>query len=166
MSRAPLFLTICLLAVPAFAQDSQPTDPTPPTSMETDPEPTSLPIEADEVTPPDAPAHAVALTCDQTAQTLEGEPGTTFRGVCPLDCTQATVWGTDLYTDDSAICVAAIHSGVLTTAGGPVIVTILEGQSAYPSSWQNDIQSQTWREWNRSFQVTLDLDNWEPLVEE
>src|SRR5262245_19802711 len=37
--------------------------------------------------------------------------------------TGATVWGTDLYTDDSAICAAAVHAGKIGTySGGSVSV--------------------------------------------
>ncbi|WP_346729629.1 LCCL domain-containing protein [Corallococcus exiguus] len=40
------------------------------------------------------------------------------------------MWGTDLYTDDSSVCVAAVHAGAITTAGGTVVVTISRGRPA------------------------------------
>ena len=112
--------------------------------------------EAADVTPPievGAPAAVINLTCDQNAQSLLGDPGDSFHAICPPGCTQSTIWGTDVYTDDSAICTAAIHSGVLDTGGGQVIVTIERGHNAYPSLWRNNIQSQNWRIWHRSFFV-------------
>ncbi|GEM_PF-7127561 len=100
------------------------------------------------------PADAVMLTCSQNAQSLTGETGTVIPVICPADCGGASVWGTDIYTDDSSICVAAIHAGVITSAGGAFDVTILEGQQSYPSSTQNGITTSSWGSWSRSFSVS------------
>lgn len=47
--------------------------------------------------------------------------GTTVRLACPIDCLGATTAGSgavrgspEFYTDDSAVCMAAVHAGVLT----------------------------------------------------
>ena len=46
-----------------------------------------------------------------------------------------TVWGTDVYTDDSSLASAAVHAGVLTLGQkGVVKVTLLAGQQAYQGS--------------------------------
>jgi hypothetical protein len=91
------------------------------------------------------------LTCNTTAGQLGGDIGDSFIVACPADCTQSTVWGTGIYTDDSSICTAAIHAGALGEEGGKVEVTILEGQDSYSASEENGILSSSWGSWPRSF---------------
>lgn len=95
----------------------------------------------------------VTASCGQNAQTLEGGAGATFAVTCPAGCGSSTIWGTGVYSDDSAICTAAIHGGALTAAGGTVLVTIAPGLDAYPASTANGISSSQWGSWNRSFTV-------------
>lgn len=101
-----------------------------------------------------ASAQDTAVACGQNAQGLAGDPGATIAVTCPAGCGGGTVWGTMVYSDDSAICAAAIHAGVLTPAGGTAIVTILPGQEAYPASTMNGITTSEWGSWSRSFSVT------------
>lgn len=96
---------------------------------------------------------AVSLACFDNAISLAGEPGTSATVTCPSNCASegGTVWGTNMYTDDSAVCTAAVHAGALTNEGGTTTVLIKDGQDAYPASLQNDVQSSEWGSWNRSF---------------
>ena len=72
-----------------------------------------------------------------------------YRGATgPLSCTctdAATavgyVEGMDVYTDDSGICQAAVHAGVITRRGGGVSVVPMPGQRAYPGVTRNGISS-------------------------
>ena len=91
------------------------------------------------------------LTCGTNAQGLTGAPGTVISAICPANCGTATIWGNGTYSDDSSVCAAAIHAGVLTQAGGPVSVTIAPGLSDYPSTTQNGVTSSHWGSWGRSF---------------
>jgi len=45
---------------------------------------------------------------------------------CPENCLDSTgnVYGTDEYTEDSALCLAAIHAGVITNSGGDVKIMV------------------------------------------
>jgi hypothetical protein len=53
-----------------------------------------------------------------------------------------TVWGTAVYTDDTALEGAAVHAGVLRSGQtGEVHVTVLPGQSKYEGSRRNGIES-------------------------
>lgn len=62
------------------------------------------------------------------------------------------VWGTDVYTDDSSICSAAVHAGLVTTSsGGTVTIEIRPGQNSYTASTRNGITSQRYDAWNGSF---------------
>ena len=64
-----------------------------------------------------------------------------------------SIWGTDTYSDDSAICVAAVHAGRLTPDGGAVTIEILPGLSCYTGSTRNGITSSDWATWSGSFSV-------------
>ena len=72
---------------------------------------------------------------------------------CPLDCTAATVWGTDTYTNDSSICVAAVHAGVTTTAGGDVLVALLPGEDRYTGAERNGVVTRDYGSWGASIAV-------------
>jgi len=65
-----------------------------------------------------------------------------------------SVWGTDIYTDDSSLAAAAVHAGVLAVGQTGIIkVTILPGQSSYASSTRHGVSSGSWENWDGSFQV-------------
>ncbi|MGH8198512.1 MAG: LCCL domain-containing protein [Steroidobacteraceae bacterium] len=50
-------------------------------------------------------------------------------------------WGTDVYTVDSSICVAAVHTGVITAKGGAVTVQRAQGLKQYTGSERFGIAS-------------------------
>jgi LCCL domain len=59
------------------------------------------------------------------------------------------VWGMDVYTASSAICVAAVHAGVITLeAGGEVTVTLQPKQETLFGSDRNKISSRHWTNWD------------------
>ncbi|MFY0526986.1 LCCL domain-containing protein [Archangium gephyra] len=62
-----------------------------------------------------------------------------------------TIWGTNIYTHDSALCQAAVHAGVITTSGGVIHAVLAPGQSSYVSSTQNGITSSSYGPYGRSF---------------
>jgi hypothetical protein len=52
------------------------------------------------------------------------------------------VYGTGTYTDESPVCQAALHAGVITAAkGGDVIIQIEPGEASYKGSAQNGVTS-------------------------
>lgn len=107
---------------------------------------------------------ALALACGGApgrvigwSDNLNGiEPGATIGEVFDFSCpgggqTGATVWGTDLYTDDSAICPAAVHAGKLGTyGGGTATVEVLSGQQSYVGSTRNGVTSLDFGAWTGS----------------
>jgi hypothetical protein len=98
---------------------------------------------------------AIYLQCNETAKKLLGEPGTEYAIECPQQCGRGTVYGSDLYTDDSAVCAAAVHAGKIDSTGGKVTLTIEKGAESYKGSARNGVNTKDWNEpWNRSF--TLD----------
>jgi hypothetical protein len=59
---------------------------------------------------------------------LNGDEGKVLTFKCPKECVHfpdTEVWGDDIYSEDSAVCLAAIHRGVLTDMGGEVHIRIM-----------------------------------------
>ncbi|RKI02040.1 M57 family metalloprotease [Corallococcus sp. AB038B] len=82
-----------------------------------------------------------------------GQNGTRLRCNCgPLS--GGTVWGTDLYTDDSNACAAAVHAGVIAASGGNVTVTIQPGQASYTGTTRNGITTLSYGAWSGSYSLT------------
>lgn len=94
-------------------------------------------------------------TADWTTQAndLRGRTGQNFDFVCPAGGTISNrLWGTDLYTDDSSICTAAVHAGLITAAsGGTVTIEIIPGQSSYAGRTRNGVTSKNFGSWTGSF---------------
>lgn len=68
--------------------------------------------------------------------------------------TSGSVWGSDIFTDDSSLAAAAVHSGALAAGEfGFVKVTLLPGQSRYEGSARNGVTSQTYDGFDGSFRV-------------
>jgi LCCL domain len=71
---------------------------------------------------------------------------------CPADGVLGDVWGTIVYTDDSSVCTAAVHMGLITrAAGGTVRIAIQPGRVSYAGTSQNGVTTQRWDRWDGSF---------------
>jgi LCCL domain len=67
-----------------------------------------------------------------------------------------TVWGTDIYTDDSSLAAACVHAGLLQVGQkGAIKVTILPGENAYQGSTRNGVATHNWNAWGGSFKVEV-----------
>jgi hypothetical protein len=87
-----------------------------------------------------------------TAAAHRGHNGSRYRYVCPSGGNLATVWGTNIYTDDSSVCTAAVHVGVITPAsGGSVTIETRPGRSSYVSFAHNGVTSRPYGSWTGSF---------------
>jgi len=50
-----------------------------------------------------------------------------------------SAWGTEVFSDDSSICIAGIHNGVITNhLGGTLSIGLIEGRKSYIGSESND----------------------------
>ncbi|KAM9344628.1 vitrin [Symphorus nematophorus] len=76
---------------------------------------------------------------------------------CPAHCkeTKQQVYGTGVFASISSICNAAIHSGIITNAGGKVIVRKMAGQNVYKGSNSNGVRSLSLPKWRESFIVQV-----------
>lgn len=90
------------------------------------------------------------------AASLRGRVGMNYLAVCPPNpMPSGSVWGTDVYSDDSSLCLAAVHAGRLQAAtGGVVPFWIQPGASAYLPSSRNGVNSSNFGAWGGSFTFT------------
>lgn len=89
------------------------------------------------VAPPDP-----SLCPDTLAEREDNQDGP-LSCTCPAEQTlRGAVWGTGTYTADSAICLAAVHAGAITRAGGRVTVVPAPGEATYAGSARNGVRSQ------------------------
>ena len=89
-----------------------------------------------------------------TAGQYRGQDGQQFDYDCPAGGTADTVWGTDVYTDDSSVCTAAVHAGVITLGdGGMVTIEIRPSEDSYDASEANGISAQSYGGWGGSFVI-------------
>ncbi|MEZ5708538.1 MAG: LCCL domain-containing protein [Blastomonas sp.] len=93
-----------------------------------------------------------ASQCPADAKSYQGT-GATVTCYCPQSAVRSggTVWGSDIYTDDSSICRAARHSGAVDANGGNVTFTMMPGQQSYPGSTRNGVATNEYGSWNSSF---------------
>jgi hypothetical protein len=110
-------------------------------------------------------ASAVTLQCEQRAHDVAGNEATSWYMKCPAGCVNnGAVWGTDLYTDDSQICVAAIHAqAIAADQGGTVLVTWAPGQESFAGSERNGVSTNDYGHWPRSFFVQKIDANGQPI---
>ena len=108
----------------------------------------------DDPTTPNPSNNGTDITWTQDALNRRASIGQTFVYNCSANGTFDSVWGTDVYTDDSSICTAAVHAGKITrTAGGTVTIEIRPGQSAYVGATRNGVTSSSYGSWDGSFIV-------------
>jgi hypothetical protein len=92
-----------------------------------------------------------------TAVEYRGRNGERFRFSCPADGTIGRVWGSDIYTDDSSVCSAAVHAGRISAfSGGAAVIIIRAGASSYSGSTRRGVTSQAFGGWYGSFQFAND----------
>jgi hypothetical protein len=98
---------------------------------------------------------AVALQCAQTARDVPGNQGTSWYMKCPATCAEERpIWGTDVFTDDSSVCRAAVHAQAISASqGGLILVTWAPAQATYAGTTRNGVTSQDYGAWGRSFFV-------------
>lgn len=115
----------------------------------------SFAFEGAELGEPDDEAAAVEA-CPDNARGLRGSEESLICG-CSAEATGAgTVWGTETYTDDSGICRAAMHAGVIDAEGGNVTVNIVGGLDSYTGSEANGVESRDYGAWSGSFEFESD----------
>ena len=104
-------------------------------------------------------------TWEANATSLSGKDGETFTLACSPGGTEHSVWGSDIYTADSSICTAAVHSGLITyQQGGAVTIELRPGRSIYGCSERNGVTTSYYGPYQHSF--VFRTPNIEALVRE
>lgn len=87
-----------------------------------------------------------------TASKFRNNLDQTFRFTCPPNGSITGIWGTDVYTYDSSICTAAVHSGLITAKnGGRVAIKIRPGAEFYNGTTRNGVTSRRYGNYSGSF---------------
>jgi hypothetical protein len=73
-----------------------------------------------------------------------------YRCHCDAGRPGGSVWGSDPYTGDSDVCTAARHAGIIG-ADGPVEATAAPGQTDYPGTSRNGVQTSGWGSYGYSY---------------
>lgn len=98
------------------------------------------------------PATGTPATWATTATAQRGRNGQQFTFTCPPKGSARTAWGTDIYTDDSSICTAAVHAGLITfPAGGAVTIEIRPGERLYGGTSRNGVTTSSYSAWGGSY---------------
>ncbi len=101
-------------------------------------------------TTPGHPEQQINWGTDATS--LRGRNGQRFAFSCPSGgAISGRVWGTDLYTDDSSICSAAVHAGVIGLGGGNVTIEIRPGAASYQGTRRNGVATNGYGGWSGSY---------------
>lgn len=89
---------------------------------------------------------------EANATSLKGADGQTFTLACSPGGAARSVWGSDIYTADSSICTAAVHSGLITyQQGGDVTIELRPGRPIYGCSERNGVTTGAYGSYARSF---------------
>ena len=95
---------------------------------------------------------SVAAAWERKAVEFRGRIGELVDVECPFGGQIRSTWGSNVYTDDSSICTAAVHVGLITVdQGGEVTIEILDGQEEYYGSDFNGVTSADFGPWPGSF---------------
>lgn len=102
---------------------------------------------APRVTAPAAPPALDLGDCPDNASSFE--LGKTYVCSCPPSAADGSaagaVYGSLVYANDSNICSAAVHAGVLkSTAAGRVLVQMTDSPPVFKSATRNGIKSEVW----------------------
>jgi hypothetical protein len=106
-------------------------------------------------TGPSSPSSAregTPTSWEANAMSLNGKDGQTFTLSCSSGGAARSVWGSDIYTADSSICTAAVHSGLITyQQGGIVTIELRPGRTIYGCSERNGVTTSPYGSYQRSF---------------
>lgn len=102
--------------------------------------------------PPSSAGVGTPTTWEANATSLNGKDGQTLTLACSPGGTAHSVWGSDIYTSDSSICTAAVHSGLITyEQGGTVTVELRPGKAIYGCSERNGVRTSSYGSYAQSF---------------
>lgn len=115
--------------------------------------------------PPSSAVSGKPTTWEANATSLNGAVGQTFTLACSPGGAARSVWGSDIYTADSSICTAGVHSGLITyQQGGAVTIELRPGRPIYGCSDRNGVTTSPYGSYQHSF--VFNTPNTEAVVRE
>jgi hypothetical protein len=104
-------------------------------------------------TPPSAPPTLYAFTDDTALNRITPVPGAVLY-LRVTGTTSGRLWGTGVYTIDSAPAAAAVHAGVVAAGQTAVVkITLLPGRSSYEGSARNGVASSSYGSYGASYAI-------------
>lgn len=96
--------------------------------------------------PRSAPGNQKEINWFTNAEDLRGRNGERFTFACPANGSlSGYLYGTDSYSDSSAVCKAAVHAGRISReSGGVVTIEIRPNAAAYPATNRHGVLSSTY----------------------
>ena len=102
--------------------------------------------------PPSSAGKGTPTSWEANATSLNGKDGETLTLACSPGGTAHSVWGSDIYTADSSICTAGVHSGLITyQQGGTVTIELRPGRTIYGCSERNGVTTSSYGSYQHSF---------------
>ena len=102
--------------------------------------------------PPSSAGRGTPTTWEVNATLLNGKDRQTLTLACSPGGTARPVWGSDIYTADSSICTAGVHSGLITyQQGGTVTIELRPGRAIYGCSERNGVTTSPYGSYQHSF---------------
>lgn len=115
--------------------------------------PTPAPT-APTVPPTSAPSPTPAPFSMPTIEGVKAASSTYLLSV--TGCTGGGIWGTDIYTDDSTKCLAAVHMGLVTVGQTKTLrFYVLPGMSSYTGTTRNGVTTSSYGGWAASYTIAL-----------
>lgn len=115
--------------------------------------------------PPSSTREGTPTTWEANAASLNATVGQTFTLTCSSGGMAHSVWGSDIYTADSSICTAGVHSGLISyQQGGTVTIELRPGRTIYGCSERNGVTTNAYGQYPQSF--VFKTPNTEALVRE
>jgi hypothetical protein len=153
IALAVAVVVLSVLLARSLLRGPVPSEPTATRPAGFDPPPTASPAADSPPAAPARPAATAGSTPTLAAVLSPTDPCPRYLGISrelptPFTCscsaeatTESSVWGTDVYTDDSGLCRAALHAGVITPQGGSITVNRTAGRELYVGSTRNGVTS-------------------------
>ena len=102
--------------------------------------------------PPSSAGKGIPTAWEANGSSLNAKDRETFTLACSPGGTAHSVWGSDIYTADSSICTAGVHSGLITyQQGGTVTIELRPGRTIYGCSERNGVTTSPYGSYQQSF---------------
>lgn len=92
-------------------------------------------------------AKATVSACPANVKSLRGTSAAVTCACSSGQTRSGQVWGNNPYTDDSQLCRAAVHAGVIGASGGTISFQPAQGQSSFSGSSRAGITTRSYGAW-------------------